>query len=56
VDGEELDEARAVVRRHLEQLGAHRVPTEGQLLLHATDHGAAGRIIAEYTNGPDLRR
>jgi MFS transporter, ACDE family, multidrug resistance protein len=50
VDGEDLDEARAVVRRHLDQLAAHRVPTEGQLLLHATDHGAAGRMIAEYAN------
>jgi ACDE family multidrug resistance protein len=50
VDGEDLDEAKSVVRRHLDQLAAHRVPAEGQLLLHATDHGAAGRMIAEYAN------
>ncbi len=51
VDGEDLDDARAVVRRHLDRLTAHRVPGEGQILLHATDHGAAGRMIAEYANG-----
>ncbi len=50
VDGEDLDAAKSVVRRHLDQLAAHRVPAEGQLLLHATDHGAAGRMIAEYAN------
>jgi len=26
------------------------VPAEGQVLLHASDHGAAGRMIAEYAN------
>jgi nucleotide-binding universal stress UspA family protein len=51
VDGEDLDDARAVVIRHLDQLAAHRVPADGQILLHATDHGAAGRMIAEYANG-----
>jgi ACDE family multidrug resistance protein len=51
VDGEDLDSARAVVRRHLDQLTAHRVAAAGQILLHATDHGAAGRMIAEYANG-----
>jgi MFS transporter, ACDE family, multidrug resistance protein len=50
VDGEDLDEARAVVRRHLDEIAAHRVPAEGQLLLHATDHGAAGRMIGDYAN------
>jgi MFS transporter, ACDE family, multidrug resistance protein len=50
VDGEDLDAARAVVRGHLDRLAAHRVPGEGQILLHATDHGAAGRMIAEYAN------
>jgi nucleotide-binding universal stress UspA family protein len=50
VDGEDLDDARALVRRHLVQLAAHRVPADGQILLHATDHGAAGRMIAEYGN------
>jgi MFS transporter, ACDE family, multidrug resistance protein len=50
VDGEDLDTARALVARHLDQLAAHRVPAEGQILLHATDHGAAGRMVAEYAN------
>jgi MFS transporter, ACDE family, multidrug resistance protein len=50
VDGEALDDARALVRRHLDQLAA-RVPADGQILLHATDHGASGRMIAEYGNG-----
>jgi nucleotide-binding universal stress UspA family protein len=50
VDGEDLDDARALVRRHLDQVAAHRVPANGQILLHATDHGAAGRMIAEYGN------
>jgi MFS transporter, ACDE family, multidrug resistance protein len=47
-DGEGLDAARAVVRRQLDLLAAHHVPAEGQILLHATDHGVAGRMIAEY--------
>ena len=51
VDGEDLDSAKALVRRHLDQVAAHRVPAAGQILLHATDHGAAGRMIAEYGNG-----
>jgi nucleotide-binding universal stress UspA family protein len=51
VDGEDLDDARALVLRYLDQLAAHRVPADGQILLHATDHGAAGRMIAEYGNG-----
>ena len=50
VDGEDLDSARALVSRHLDQLAMHRVPAEGQILLHATDHGAAGRMVAEYAN------
>ncbi len=48
VDGEDLDDARALVHRHLDQLAAHHVPAEGQILLHAADHGAAGRMVAEY--------
>ncbi len=50
VEGEDLETARALVRRHLEQLAAHHVPAEGQILLHAGDHGAAGRMVAEYGN------
>jgi len=29
---------------------AHQVAAEGQILLHAADHGAAGRMVAEYAN------
>ena len=50
IDGESLDAARAVVRGHLDRLAAHHVPAEGQILLHAADHGAAGRMVAEYAN------
>jgi nucleotide-binding universal stress UspA family protein len=47
-DGEDMDAARAAVRRQLDLLAAHHVPAEGQILLHATDHGTAGRMIAQY--------
>jgi len=50
IDGESLDAARAVVRSHLDRLAAHCVPAQGQILLHAADHGAAGRMVAEYAN------
>ena len=50
IDGESLDTARAVVRNHLDRLAAHHVPAEGQILLHAADHGAAGRMVAEYAS------
>jgi MFS transporter, ACDE family, multidrug resistance protein len=50
VDGEDLAAAEALVRRHLDQLAAHRIAAEGQILLHAADHGAAGRMVAEYAN------
>jgi MFS transporter, ACDE family, multidrug resistance protein len=48
VDAEDLGAARDVVRAHLDRLAAHHVPAEGQVLLHAADHGGAGRLIAEY--------
>ena len=48
VEAEELDAARDLVRTHLDRLAAHHVPAEGQVLLHAADHGGAGRLIAEY--------
>lgn len=48
IDGEDLDAARAVVRNHLDRLADHHVPAEGQILLGAFDHGAAGRMIADY--------
>jgi nucleotide-binding universal stress UspA family protein len=50
VDGETLDAARAVVREHLERLAASGIPAEGHVLLHTRDHGAAGRLLAEYAN------
>jgi predicted MFS family arabinose efflux permease/nucleotide-binding universal stress UspA family protein len=50
IDGESLEEARAMVRDHLDRLAAWHVPAEGQVLLHAADHGAAGRMVAEYAN------
>jgi ACDE family multidrug resistance protein len=50
IDGESLDAARAIVRNHLDRLAAHHVPAEGHILLHAADHGAAGRMVAEYAN------
>jgi len=49
-DGEDLAAARAVVRDQLDRLAAHDVPAEGHILLHAPDHGAAGRMVAEYAN------
>jgi MFS transporter, ACDE family, multidrug resistance protein len=48
VEAEQLDAARDLVSNHLDRLAAHHVPAEGQVLLHATDHGGAGRLIAEY--------
>jgi ACDE family multidrug resistance protein len=50
VEAEGLDGARDLVRTHLDRLAAHRVPAEGQVLLHSSDHGAAGRFIAEYAS------
>ena len=47
-DGEELDDARALVRHQLDLLAAHRVPAAGQVLRHAPGHGVAGRMVAEY--------
>jgi len=49
-DGEGLVAARAVVRDQLDQLAARHVPAEGHILLHAPDHGTAGRMVAEYAN------
>ena len=39
-----------MVRDHLDRLAASGIPAEGHVLLHATDHGTAGRLIAEYAN------
>ena len=48
IEAEDLDAARELVAAHLDRLAAHHVPAEGQVLLHAADHGGAGRLIAEY--------
>ncbi|HLN71554.1 MAG TPA: MFS transporter [Streptosporangiaceae bacterium] len=49
-DGEDLADARTVVRKQLDLLAAHRVPALGQVLRHAPGHGVAGRMVAEYAN------
>ena len=49
-DGEALAAAKAVVRDHLDRLAARHVPAEGQVLLNGTDHGMAGKMIADYAN------
>ena len=46
-DGEDLAAAQALVRRQLELLAAHRVPARGEILRHASGHGAAGRMAAD---------
>ena len=48
IEAEQLDAARDLVSAHLDRLAAHHVPAEGQVLLHAADHGGAGRLIAQY--------
>ncbi|HJY04486.1 MAG TPA: MFS transporter, partial [Streptosporangiaceae bacterium] len=48
VDGEDLEDARALVRNQLDVLAAHHVPAQGEVLRHAPGHGVAGRMIAEY--------
>ena len=49
-DGEAVEAAKAVVRDHLTSLAGSHVQAEGQVLLHATDHGTAGKLLAEYAN------
>src|SRR5580658_6976439 len=48
VDGEDLEDARALVRNQLDLLAAHDVPAQGHVLRHAPGHGMAGRMVAEY--------
>jgi MFS transporter, ACDE family, multidrug resistance protein len=48
VDAESADAADAIVRRHLDQLAARDVPATGEVLRQATDHGTAGRLVADY--------
>jgi ACDE family multidrug resistance protein len=49
-DGEAVEAAKAIVRDHLTKLAESHVQAEGQVLLHSTDHGTAGKQIAEYAN------
>jgi MFS transporter, ACDE family, multidrug resistance protein len=49
-DAEDLDATRIMVQTHLDQLAARHVPAQGQVLLHATDHGTAGRMVADYAS------
>jgi MFS family permease len=48
IEAEDLDAARELVSAHLDRLSTQHVPAEGQVLLHAADHGGAGRLIAEF--------
>ena len=50
IDAEDLAAARAVVARQLDRLAARSIPAVGHVLLHAADHGAAGRLVAEYAD------
>jgi len=50
VDAEQADTVRALVARHLDHLAEQHVPAEGAILLRASDHGTAGRLIADYAN------
>jgi MFS transporter, ACDE family, multidrug resistance protein len=50
VDGEQTQAAGALVARHLQRLTEQQVIAEGQVLLHAGDHGAAGRMVAQYAS------
>jgi MFS transporter, ACDE family, multidrug resistance protein len=50
VDGENLEDARALVRNQLDLLAAHHLPAQGEVLRHAPGHGVAGRMVAEYAS------
>jgi ACDE family multidrug resistance protein len=51
LDAEDLATARAVVGGQLARLAARDIPAVGQVLLHSSDHGTAGRMVADYANG-----
>jgi ACDE family multidrug resistance protein len=50
IDGEDVQDARALVENQLDLLAAHHVPAQGQVLRHAPGHGVAGRMLAEYAS------
>ncbi|CAJ62235.1 MULTISPECIES: MFS transporter [Frankia] len=47
--------AHAGVRRHLDRLRAQGVPVAGHVLLHAADHAAVGRLLAEHARASAAR-
>jgi MFS transporter, ACDE family, multidrug resistance protein len=50
VDAESTEGAGALVASHLRELAALGVSSTGQILLHTSDHGDAGRQVAQYAN------
>ena len=49
-DGESRAAARSAVAGQLAQLAARGIPATGHVLLRATGHGSAGRLVAEHAN------
>lgn len=54
-DGERLEAAEALVRRHLARLADNGTPAVGYVLRGAADHGAVGRVIGQHANDIDAR-
>jgi MFS transporter, ACDE family, multidrug resistance protein len=54
-DSEDVTAARARVRDHLDTLRERGVPAVGHVLLHASDHGAIGRMLAEHAERAGAR-
>jgi nucleotide-binding universal stress UspA family protein len=55
IESEELEEARAAVREHLERLAAQGVPATGHVLPVVGDHATAGRVLAHHADAVDAR-
>jgi MFS family permease/nucleotide-binding universal stress UspA family protein len=49
-EGEAPEAARAVIAGHLAELAARGIPAAGHVLLRATGHGSAGRLVAQHAN------
>lgn len=49
-DVEDLTAASATVAGHLQRLAARGIPARGFVLLHASDHGTVGRMLAGHAN------
>ncbi|WP_129839952.1 MFS transporter [Streptomyces sp. RFCAC02] len=54
-ESEDAAAAEALVRRQVERLRADLVPATGHVLGDAADHGAVGRMIAEYADRAGAR-